>query len=73
MAGGTSSLSFDGKWHTYGDLHLKLEYWSIEKHSQLEFIKGYGGCIANRSLPLNRWNHASFEAIGKNLGGLVSI
>lgn len=71
--GGFSSFTFPGKWRNYSDLHFKLEHWSEKFHSHQEVIRSYGGWPSIKNLPLRYWRSAVFEAIGKNLGGLLDI
>lgn len=55
------------------EFRLKLEKWSFNKHSRLDFTLGYGGWIKVKDLSLSFWNRGCFEAIGRYCGGLVSI
>lgn len=42
-------------------------------HSRPNVVKGYGGWILIKNLPLNYWSRRMFETIGAYFGGLESI
>ena len=62
-----------GKWQEWGNFHLKFEKWDSAKHSRPLVLKGYGGWIKVKNLPLDFWCRSIFEAIGDHFGGLIEI
>lgn len=62
-----------GKWQEIGPFHLKFEKWNKFKHSIPKVMKGFGGWIKIRNLPLDYWCKKTFEAIGEHFGGLENI
>lgn len=51
------------KWQSIGPFRLKFEKWDKFKHSWPLMMKGFGGCISNKNLPLDYWRRKTFEAV----------
>lgn len=62
-----------GKWQDFGQFHLLIEQWNTFKRSWPEFIRGFGGWLTIKNLPLEYWRKSTFEAIGAHFRGLESI
>ena len=62
-----------GKWQARGYFHLKFEKWDPLQYSRPLVIKGYGGWIKIKNLPLDFWQRSTFEAIGEHFGDLIDI
>lgn len=62
-----------GRWFDYRKFHLLFEKWNSIQHSRPTCIKGYGGWLIIRNLPLEYWCRATFETIGSHFGGLEDI
>lgn len=61
------------KWFDYRKFHLPFEKWNTLQYSQPTLIKGFGGWLSIKNLPLEYWKRDSFEAIGTYFGGLDGI
>ncbi|XP_038904899.1 uncharacterized protein LOC120091119 isoform X2 [Benincasa hispida] len=66
-------VNISGKWQKFGSFHLKFERWNNSIHGRPAYVRGYGGWISIKNLPLDYWCKQTFEAIGKYFGGLESI
>lgn len=62
-----------GKWQEYGPFHLLFKKWNRSVHSRPTVLKGYGGWMSIKNLPLDYWSRDTFEAIGAYFGGLENI
>ena len=43
----------EGKWQALSSFHLKFERWDKHKHSRPLTMKGYGGWLKIKNLPLD--------------------
>ena len=67
-------VEFLGKWQRYGLFYILFEMWNGKKYSRPYFVKGYGGWISIKNLPLDYWSVDIYKkAIGGYFGGLESI
>ena len=62
-----------GRWQCFGAFHLKFEKWNNLIHGRPLYLKGYGGWISIKNLPLDYWCNKTFEVIGAHFGGLENI
>lgn len=66
-------ISESGKWQAMGSFHLKFENWDIFKRNRPKVVKGFGGWLRIKNLPLDYWCRKTFEVIGNYFGGLEDI
>lgn len=57
------------KWKEFGPYHLLFNRWNKLLRSRPLIVKGFGGWIKIKNLPLDYWCKATFEAIGAYFGG----
>lgn len=66
-------IGVEGKWHTWGNFHLKFEKWDNMKHNRPLVLKEYGGWLKVKNLLVDLWCRSIFEPIGDHFGGLTDI
>ena len=62
-----------GKWKEFGPYHLLFNRWNKLLRSRPLIVKGFGGWIKIKNLPLDYWCRATFEAIGVYFGRFENI
>ncbi|KAA0062491.1 Integrase, catalytic core [Cucumis melo var. makuwa] len=58
----------EGKWQAWENFHLKFDRWNNIKHSRPLVLKGYGGWLKIKNLPLDNWCRSTFERLPKANG-----